>query len=441
MNSRVLVVFWALVAVGAVIFGLQALSPENPWIIPSLVVMWTVTLIGLLPSRFKKVIGAPVRWLRQHPILYWFLILVYIYVTLSRWVSQYQPTNGRPLLPVEFCYVLTIFWVFIYLLAYDADTPQIRAMGAKLGKSRLSGVLVMLTTILLIAIAAETWMRIYYITTDGYGFTAMNYWWYKNFGWGHDNSLGYRDYEPKPDAPGLTRIAIVGDSFAMGHGINNIDDTFPQILERELGDSYDVNLIAQSGWDTDVEQGHLDAYPLRPNIVVLSYYLNDIDYMLQTPELNPDAIFDFPQDPTLYWFVLNFFVPNYVYYNVAQFTSPLKRENFTMRLIDAHMDDNLWNQQRDRLNQFVDWTVDHDARLIVLLWPQIAAVEDSAPAVARVKDFFESRDIQVVNMSDVLRDKNPYDMIVNRFDSHPGIPAQRLAAEQLYQAITSEPAP
>jgi dephospho-CoA kinase len=79
--------------------------------------------------------------------------------------------------------------------------------------------------------------------------------------------------------------------------------------------------------------------------------------------------------------------------------------------------------------------------LIVLLWPQIAAVEDSAPAVARVKDFFESRDIQVVNMSDVLRDKNPYDMIVNRFDSHPGIPAQRLAAEQLYQAITSEPAP
>ncbi len=438
MNSRVLGGFWVLLVVGATIAGLQAISPENPLIIPALIVMWVITIISLLPFPLKKAVGAPIRWLREHPILYWFLILFYICLSLGYWVSQYQPTNGRALKPVEFFYLLAISWFLIYLLAYDADAPQLRAMGAKLGQSRLSGVLVMLTTIVFIFIAAETWMRIYYITTDGYGFTAMNYWWYQNFGLGHNNSLGYRDYEPKPDAPGLIRVAVVGDSFAMGHGVNNIDDTFPQIMERELGDGYDVNLVAQSGWDSDVERDRLDSYPLRPNIVVLSYYLNDIDYLLQTPELSPDAIFDFPQDPTLYWFVLNFFVPNYVYYNVAQFTSPLKRENFTNRLIDAHMDDNLWNQQVDKLNQFVDWTVDHDTRLIILLWPQIAAVADSAPAVQRVKDFFESRDVQVVNMSDVLLDKNPYDMIVNRFDSHPGVPAHHLAAEQLYAAIIEE---
>ena len=82
--------------------------------------------------------------------------------------------------------------------------------------------------------AAETYLRIFYITTDGYGFTAMNYWWYKDYGWAHLNSLGYRDYEPTPDDPAhpLTRIGVIGDSFVMGHGINNIDDTFPQLLER-----------------------------------------------------------------------------------------------------------------------------------------------------------------------------------------------------------------
>lgn len=430
---------WILLVIGATFAATQAQpTPEEGWLIPLVAVLGAITVVGQLPTTLRRLIGAPVRWLRRHPILYWLALLVYIVGALALWIVPYQPTNGRALSSVEFAYLCAAVWGLVYLISYDAHTANLRAMGSKLSKSKLTGVMVTLTTLVMILIAGEAYLRIFYITTDGYGFTAMNYWWYENFGWANPNSLGFRDYEPTPDTPGLTRVAVVGDSFAMGHGINNLDDTFPQVLERELGAGYDVNLIARSGLDSDTELYELDSYPLRPNIVVLSYYLNDIDYLLNDPAENPDNNFAFPQNEALAWIIRTFFVPNYVYYNLLQFTSAARASSFAYDLIGAHMDDALWDEQIPRLYEMVAWAQSHNARLIVLVWPQLAEVEASTPATARVRAFFESQNVQVVDMTDVLRGRSVSEITVNRFDSHPSVAAHRLAAEQLYNAILNE---
>lgn len=428
-------ILWALLVVASTALWLIG-SPEEAWVVPLMIVMWLVTIVSLMP-RLRPMIGTPLRWLRDRPILYWAVILAYLVGAITLWLVPYQPTNGRLLTPAEYILLLAALWLFMFLLAYDADVVQLRSMGTKLGKSRLSGVMVTLTTLLIFFVAAESWLRVYYITTDGYGFTAMNYHWYKNFYWGHYNSLGYRDYEPLEDEDGgLQRIAIVGDSFAMGHGINNIDDTFPQLLEERLGAGHDVNLIAQSGWDSDIELYHLDEYPLEPDIVVLSYYLNDINFLITDAAQSPDRAFDLPENRALAWVVRNFFVPNYAYYNMLQFASSARTTDFESRMTNLYLDDDLWAKQAWWLNEIVEWTREHDARLVVLLWPQIAAVAESQPATVRVRDFFLERDVEVVDMTDVLIDKDPRQMIVNRFDTHPGLAAQQLAADQLYAAIT-----
>lgn len=436
---------WLLLAVGAVVFGVQAAQtgPENTWVWVAIIVVVLVTL-WLIIGRKITPLNSFLHGLRSRPILYWFVVLLFLTLGLGWWTIIYQPTNGRPLYPFEFFYLCAVYWLFLLIVGYDMSSDEARAMGAKLGKSRLSGVMVMLTTALIIFGAAETYMRIFYVTTDGYGFTSMNYWWYKNYLWGHENSLGYRDYEPLPDPDGtaVNRVAIVGDSFAVGHGIDNIDNTFPQLLEKQLGQGWDVNLIATSGWDSDVEAGYLNAYydnmkPRLPKFVVLSYYINDIDYLLTDKSVNPDAVFDFPlQGTVFYQFVLDFFVPNYIYYNLIQFTSPTKTVNFTQRLIDAHTNPEVWAQQQTHLQEIVDWAKDHDAQMVLLLWPQIAAVEFSQPATQVVKAYFESQGALVVDMSEWLKDKNPNTMMVNRFDSHPNVAANHLAADALYQAIT-----
>jgi hypothetical protein len=65
-------------------------------------------------------------------------------------------------------------------------------------------------------------------------------------------------------------------------------------------------------------------------------------------------------------------------------------------------------------------------------------VEGSLPATERVRGFFEAQGVQVVDMTDVLRDKSVSEITVNRFDSHPSIEANRLAADALYTAIMNE---
>lgn len=440
-GGRIAAILWAALAVGTL--GLAIAQPEDnarPAFI-AIGILWILfTAAALLPTPAQDVTRAVINGVRRQPIVLWLIILLVLVVGVGAWVAEYQPTNGRTLMPIEYAWACAIFWFVFGLLAYDMNRERARAIGAALGRSRLTGVMITITTFVLLFAALETYLRIFYVTTDSYGFTAMNYHWYNNFYWGHENSVGYRDTEPTPDTDGLTRIAIVGDSFAMGHGINNLDDTFGQIIEERLGDNYDVNIIAQSGWDSDVQEYWLDQYPYRPNVVVLSYYLNDIDYLLQAPEQNPDGNFSFLPEGPLQWFVLKFFVPNYVYYNLLQFTSRDRASSFLGDLMGAYTDDGIWEQQAARLNGIADWTARHNARLVVLLWPSIVAVEPSQPAIARVRELFAARGAAIVDMSESIRGRNPLTLIVNGFDAHPGVEAHRLAADALYSAIAALPA-
>ena len=74
--------------------------------------------------------------------------------------------------------------------------------------------------------------------------------------------------------------------------------------------------------------------------------------------------------------------------------------------------------------------------MIVLLWPLIADVKDSLPATDKVRDFFQARGVQVVNMADVLIDKNPKEITLNRWDAHPSVTTHHLAADLLYATVT-----
>src|SRR5437870_6304289 len=53
------------------------------------------------------------------------------------------------------------------------------------------------------------------------------------------NSLGFRDREVPPKSPDRYRIAVIGDSFAWGQGVEE-RDRFSNLLEEFLGPRYEV---------------------------------------------------------------------------------------------------------------------------------------------------------------------------------------------------------
>jgi hypothetical protein len=235
----------------------------------------------------------------------------------------------------------------------------------------------------------------------------------------------------------LIRIAVLGDSFAMGHGINRREDTFPHILEQRLGDGFDVNLIADSGRDTDLHLPFLEQYPFTPNILIYSYYLNDIDYLL-TGERSPDASFDFIENEQLKWFVTEFFLPNYLYYNLLQFTNQTRNEGFVNSLVSAYDDPVMWDEQRFRLNQMIDWAEARGIPMILLMWPHIAAIDGSQSAISKVTEVFTARGVDVVDMSPVLASQPVNQLVINRFDTHPSAFAHRLAADALEPVVRAD---
>lgn len=104
------------------------------------------------------------------------------------------------------------------------------------------------------------------------------------------NSLGLRGPEVtlKP-APGVVRVACVGDSFTFGHGVGD-DETIPVYLEEQLnrfgapGTRYEVLNFGVSGYSTRDEALVLTGRVLdfEPDVVLLLYCLND-------PDLHPNT--------------------------------------------------------------------------------------------------------------------------------------------------------
>jgi len=95
---------------------------------------------------------------------------------------------------------------------------------------------------------------------------------------------GMRDrfYDPMP-AAGVSRIALVGDSFAFGAGVP-MERTLSRQMERRLGDAYEVINASAIGVDTRAEAASLPLVTaaLNSSRAIVVFIPNDISL---TPEL------------------------------------------------------------------------------------------------------------------------------------------------------------
>src|SRR5262245_25594440 len=99
------------------------------------------------------------------------------------------------------------------------------------------------------------------------------------------NSLGMRDHEyPLAKPPGVTRIAVLGDSYTFGNAVP-LSKTFVKVLERGLngdtaagGARFEVMNFGVKGYDTSQELATLRevALPLDPDVIIVAYFLNDV---------------------------------------------------------------------------------------------------------------------------------------------------------------------
>ena len=95
------------------------------------------------------------------------------------------------------------------------------------------------------------------------------------------NSLGFRDTEPQLDDS--FRVLLLGDSISWGDGIKNVQQVYPQLLEKSINDSQQnrkVEIIntGTPGYSTFQEAVVLQEYEDRvsADMVILQFCLNDV---------------------------------------------------------------------------------------------------------------------------------------------------------------------
>jgi lysophospholipase L1-like esterase len=108
------------------------------------------------------------------------------------------------------------------------------------------------------------------------------------------NREGWRDVEHSISAlPGTRRLLVVGDSLALGWGVPNIQSRLGEQvadrLRKETGEQWEPINASLGGADTIDEIEYLKkTISYNPDVVLLIYSFNDIDYL--APQIVPPPI-------------------------------------------------------------------------------------------------------------------------------------------------------
>jgi len=151
-------------------------------------------------------------------------------------------------------------------------------------KSVITGILFIICILIFFALVGEVVLRSFFyeqINSEyGHGPGGLRFMEKIDY-----NSLGYRDIEHNlTGSDGVYRIAVIGDSFTFGNGIDNFSGIYPRLLQKMLDEHYgegkfEVLIFAKPGYSTLDELKVLQDEVINydPDLIILGYYINDAE--------------------------------------------------------------------------------------------------------------------------------------------------------------------
>ncbi|GAA4408734.1 hypothetical protein GCM10023187_31090 [Nibrella viscosa] len=265
------------------------------------------------------------------------------------------------------------------------------------------------------------------------GLTLASHIWFERY-WPPMTPEGYRDSE-KIDTAGKQKVLVVGDSFTAGHGIKSAEDRYGNVLADKLGkDKYVVYNLGLSGLDTKEEYKRLETFPVKPDILILQYFPNDIEKAARDNGLTLEGFepyTDLPK-PVQTLFVRSYLL-NFIYWQLphgkaSSYLSYVRTAYTKPEIINAHLND---------LNQIMAYARLHNAKMYLVLFPFSHNLEKTTEYTQPVVDFFQKNNVPVLKVADLVRNIDPDDRIVGRNDAHASALVNRRVGEALFQLVAS----
>jgi hypothetical protein len=244
------------------------------------------------------------------------------------------------------------------------------------------------------------------------------------------SSQGLRDREyPYAKPADVYRVLMLGDSTVLGWGVK-AEDTAAKVLERELGDGFEVINAGVGNYGTMQEFTYYKMYGRRfhPDLVILQYFIND-------PEPVPTRKEGFLIDHS---YLLAFTASRWdgllrvlrVRPDWREYYASLYDENSEgFRAAGSALADLSRTVRADR------------AQFMVAILPELRAINGAYPfdrETRKIKDVVESQGVPVIDLIYGLRGHGPESLLwVTALDPHPNAKAQGLIAAQLLPLVRS----
>lgn len=294
-------------------------------------------------------------------------------------------------------------------------------------RSITTGLLISYAMILGIALLGEAYFRCCFAQSENTITLATQNWLDRYW---QTNSLGYRDRDWTPsDWADKTTIVITGDSFAAGWGIDDPANRFGDVLAALLGDRYAVINLGVYGTSTPEQLALLRDHPLStPDVVIMQYFLNDINYTMLSMGVLPQA----QSAPA--WAQESYF-GNFLY---VRLISPLLDPGFNRdwwgENYAAYDNAVVWDAHRAEIDAYLDHVEAIGARLIVVIFPNMLDPVRSVAYVDRVAEAIAARGHDdILKLFDAAAAWDLNARIVSARDTHPSAAFHRYIGDALYE--------
>ncbi len=306
-------------------------------------------------------------------------------------------------------------------------------------RSAIVNITLSLIAVIFTLMAIEFYFKVFFAQSDAYYFTLASENWKARY-WYPINSFGYRDREWSPeDMTGKHKIMVVGDSLVAGSGISNYQDRFSNKLNDLLGNEYSVFTVASPGWNTSKEIEAIINYPYKPDTLIFTYFINDVEGSAYRQGVKPPRFVKDPP-PILAPLVQNSYTLNFVYWRWARLGQQEGQRDYLKWVSEISSNPEIWWVHQQELQTIHDGAKSEGINLIVVVFPNISTIDESQQIIMPVLDFFQSRGVVTLNVTDLIQDKAPDDLMASPVDSHPNEIVHREVAEHLYQMIQAEKA-
>lgn len=247
------------------------------------------------------------------------------------------------------------------------------------------------------------------------------------------NELGYRGRVWTDDDLKHRKLVLVaGDSLTVGHGIEDVADTYCTRLGERLGPVYRTVNMGVNGADTRTELVRLEMFPTRPHAIVLQYFGNDIiEGAKQTPLEAPQFTPYISLPRWLINLVSRSYLVNFLYWSLPR----ADLDAFWTYVYNTYRRPDLRARHARELRAVAAHARRLKVPLVVVLFPYLHDLPGSDLYLPWVREIFESEGVPVLDVTPLVRDLPVAARVVGPNDMHPSRAVHRLVGDALYRLL------